>query len=297
MKIGAIDIGSNAARLVIKEVTKTKNGDTQFTKLTYLRIPLRLGFDVFETGVISAERTEMLLNAMHTFNTLLKTYDAKIYRACATSALRDAKNGKELMRLVKRKTGIAIEIISGDEEANLLFQNYFSEHLDAAKNYLFIDVGGGSTELSFLSEGKLKAKQSFNIGTIRLLKNLITDKDWAEMKAFTINNSPIALPAIAVGSGGNINKAFSMSQGKEGKPVTLKTLRKLHKSLSVLTVEERMRQYHLREDRADVIVPALQIFSNVMRWADSDEILVPKVGLADGMIQSLYDAASTKSVV
>ncbi len=289
MKIGAIDIGSNAARLVIKEITKQKNGEIEFTKLTYLRIPLRLGFDVFETGIISEQRKEMLLNAMITFGTLLKTYDVHIFRACATSALRDAKNGKEMMKIVKKKTGIAIEIISGDEEASLLFQNYFSEHLDVTKNYLFIDVGGGSTELSFLTDGKLKIKQSFNIGTIRLLKNMITEKDWAEMRKYILDNSPLSSQVTAVGSGGNINKAFSMIGQKNGKPLTIKSLKTLQKTLSSLTVEERMHQYQLREDRADVIVPALQIFINVMRWADSEDVLVPKVGLADGMIQALYD--------
>ena len=289
MRIGAIDIGSNAARLVIKEVTLHKNGEPEFTKLTYLRIPLRLGFDVFETGIISEPRKDMLLNAIHAFGTLLKTYDVHLFRTCATSALRDAKNGREMIKTVKKKTGIAIEIISGDEEAALLFQNYFSEHLDTSKNYLFIDVGGGSTELSFLIDGKLKIKQSFNIGTIRLLKNQVVEKDWAEMRKYILDNSPLSLQVTAVGSGGNINKVFSMSRQKDGLPLSLKALKKLHKTLSALTVEERMHQYQLREDRADVIVPALQIFINVMRWADSDEVLVPKVGLADGMIQALYD--------
>ncbi len=229
MRIGAIDIGSNAARLVIKEVTIQKSGEPEFTKLTYLRIPLRLGFDVFETGTISPLRKEMLLNAMDAFSTLLKTYDVQLYRACATSALRDASNGREMMRAVKRKTGIGIEIISGDEEASLLFENYFSEHLDATKNYLFIDVGGGSTELSFLFDGKLKAKQSFNIGTIRILKNQVAEKDWADMKTYIIDNCPLSAPVTAVGSGGNINKLFSMSGLKKGKPLDIKTLKNFYK--------------------------------------------------------------------
>jgi len=291
MRIGAIDIGSNAARLVIKEVIKQGKGEVEFSKLTYLRIPLRLGFDVFETGIISDYRKEMLLNAMQTFGTLLKTYDVQLYRACATSALRDAKNGKEMMKVVKKKTGISIEIISGDEEAALLFENYFAEHLDAGKNYLFIDVGGGSTELSFLANGELKVKQSFNIGTIRLLKNQVTEKDWAAVKKYILDNCPLAVPVLAVGSGGNINKIFSLSRQKNGKPLSVKILKEFYKKLSPLSVAERMHEYQFREDRADVIVPALQIFINVMRWADSDEILVPKVGLADGMIQALYNKA------
>lgn len=293
MRIGAIDIGSNAARLVIKEVSIQKNGEPEFTKLTYLRIPLRLGFDVFETGTISAHRKEMLLNAMQAFSTLLKTYEVAQYRACATSALRDAKNGKTLMKVVKKETGIPIEIISGDEEASLLFENYFNEHLDAAKNYLFIDVGGGSTELSFLYDGKLRTKQSFDIGTIRLLKNLVTEEDWAAMKTYIINNCPLSAPVTAVGSGGNINKLFSMSRLKSGRPLTVKALKNFYKTLSALSVEERMHEHQLREDRADVIVPALQVFINVMRWADCDDILVPKVGLADGMIQAMYHQHSS----
>ena len=190
---------------------------------------------------------------------------------------------------MKLETDIEIEVISGDVEANLIYENHVAENMDVEESYLYIDVGGGSTELTFFSDGKLVFKQSFNIGTIRLLKNMVTEAIWDSMKEFIKNKTKGHHHITAIGSGGNINKIFSLSKRKEGKPLTLDMLKEYYKEFSAFTLEERISVYKLREDRADVIVPALQIYINVMRWADTEEIYVPKIGLADGLIQHLYD--------
>lgn len=289
MRLAAIDIGSNAARLLIAEVIEGKNEKPLFNKLNLVRIPLRLGFDVFEKGAISKQRKGMILQTMKAYSHLLKVYDVTYVKACATSAMRDADNSEEIIRKVKLETGIEIKIISGDEEASFIYENHIAENLDKEHAYLYIDVGGGSTELTFFDDGKLKYKESFDIGTIRLLKGYVEDSAWEELKDHMKKNTKSNLPIVAIGSGGNINKIFSLSKKKEGKPLTLDHLKDYYKELSSVSLEQRIRLYKLREDRADVLVPALQIYINVMRWADIDEIYVPKIGLADGLIQSLYE--------
>ena len=289
MKLAAIDIGSNAARLLISEVTEEPKGELTFNKLNLIRVPLRLGFDVFESGEISKTKINKVVETIKAYKHLLSIYDVKHLKACATSAMRDARNSGDIIRKVKLETGVDITIISGDEEASYIYENHIAENLDKEHSYLYIDVGGGSTELTFFSEGKLKFKESFNIGTIRLLKGLVTEKHWEEMKDFIKLGTKDHKDVIAIGSGGNINKVFSLSKRKEGKPLYLETLRDYLREMSSFSVEERMKQYKLREDRADVIVPALQIYVNVMRWAGIDEIYVPKIGLADGLIHMLYE--------
>lgn len=294
MKLAAIDIGSNAARLLITEVI-ADNGKPQFNKLNLIRVPLRLGFDVFETGEISKQKRGMILQTMKAFGHLIKAYDVQYVKACATSAMRDASNSSDIIRKVKLEAGIEINVISGDQEASFIYENHIAENLDKLHSYLYIDVGGGSTELTFFAEGKLKYKESFNIGTIRLLKGQVNEKDWDEMKEHLKQNTKSSLPMIAIGSGGNINKVFSLSKKKEGKPLSLDLLKDYYKEFSAVNLEQRIKLYKLREDRADVIVPALQIYINVMRWADMDEIYVPKIGLADGLIQSLYSEIKNQS--
>lgn len=289
MRLAAIDIGSNAARLLIVEVNNNKEGKPQFNKLNLVRVPLRLGFDVFDNGEISKPKRGMILQTMKAYGHLMKAYEVQFIKACATSAMRDAANSDDIIRKVKLETGIEIKVISGDEEASVIYENHIAENLDVEHSYLYIDVGGGSTELTFFSEGKLKYKESFNIGTIRLLKGQVEEHTWDEMKEHLKRNTKSSLPMVAIGSGGNINKVFSMSKKKEGKPLPLELLKDYYKELSSVSLEERIRVYKLREDRADVIVPALQIYINVMRWADIEEIYVPKIGLADGLIQSLYE--------
>lgn len=289
MRLAAIDIGSNAARLLITEVVETNTGKPQFNKINLVRVPLRLGFDVFELGEISKGRRQMIMETMKAYAHLMKAYEVEHFRACATSAMRDAKNSVDIIRKVKLETGIEIEIISGDKEATMINQSHIAEGLDKNNNYLYIDVGGGSTELTFFSNGKMQYRESFNIGTIRLLKQQIHDTVWDEMRDHLKQNTRSSLPICAIGSGGNINKVFSLSKKKEGKPLTLQLLKDYHKEFSNYSVEELIRIYKLREDRADVIVPALLIYINVMKWADIEEIYVPKIGLADGLVQSLYE--------
>ncbi|PXW15433.1 MULTISPECIES: exopolyphosphatase [Chryseobacterium] len=294
MKIAAIDIGSNAARLLINEV-KINNRKPEFIKLNLLRIPLRLGMDVFTIGKIGPEREKMVIDSMKIFSDLMKIYKVEHYRACATSAMRDAANGNEIINLVKDTSGINIEIISGDEEATLIYENHVAEGLDKEFAYLYIDVGGGSTELTFYENGKMVYEKSFNIGTIRLLNNLVTMDNWKEMKDEIKKNIVSKKPIVAIGSGGNINKVFSMSKTKDGKPMSLSHLKKVYKEFNELSVEERMTNYNLREDRADVLVHALGIFNNVMSWSDINRIFVPKISVADGLIHNIYSQLQHKT--
>ena len=294
MKLAAIDIGSNAARLLITEVLTDDKGVTEFNKLNLVRVPLRLGFDVFELGSISKPKIGMMLQTMKSFKHLCNAYEVSHIKACATSAMRDAKNAQDIIRKVKLETDISIEVITGDIEAGLIYENHVAENMDKFHSYLYIDVGGGSTELSFFSKGILTYKHSFNIGTIRLLKNMVSEVEWDTMKdtirSFTKGHQQV----VAIGSGGNINKVFSMSKRKDGKPLPLELLRDYYKELSSVTLAERITKYSLRSDRADVIVPALLIYLNVMRWADAEEIYVPKIGLADGLIRHLWDEVQSK---
>lgn len=294
MRIAAIDIGSNAARLLINEVSEPKKGKPQFTKLNLLRIPLRLGMDVFTKGEIGPERVQMILDSMGVFGNLMKIYKVEHYRACATSAMRDAKNGQHIIKEVKKSSGIDIEIITGDEEASLVFENHIAEGLDKNFDYLYIDVGGGSTELTFYEDGNKKYEKSINIGTIRLLNGLVKDDLWKELKEDIRKNINSKKPIVAIGSGGNINKIFSMSKTKDGKPMSTAFLKKYYKEMNGLTVAERMVRFNLREDRADVLVPALEIFNNIMTWSDIEKIFVPKISVADGLIHSIYEAVQKK---
>jgi exopolyphosphatase/guanosine-5'-triphosphate,3'-diphosphate pyrophosphatase len=287
--LAAIDIGSNAARLLISDVIIGPQGNPEFIKAALVRAPLRLGFEVFDKGEIPANKVEKVIKTMKSYKLLLDVYEVKHVKACATSAMRDATNGAEIIRKVKAETGIEIKIISGQEEASLIYENHIAENMTKEESYLYIDVGGGSTELTFFTDGKLVFKESFNIGTIRLLKNQVSEAIWDEMKEFIKQKTKGYHHVTAIGSGGNINKIFSLSKRKEGRPLALDLLRDYFKEFSNLSVNQRMTLYHLREDRADVIVPALLIYINVMRWADTEEIFIPKIGLADGLIHTLYE--------
>lgn len=289
MKLAAIDIGSNAARLLISDVVPGMQGNMEFIKVALVRVPLRLGFDVFDKSEISPGKVEKIIKTIKSYKYLLDVYDVKHLKACATSAMRDAVNAPEIIKRVKNETGIEIKIISGQEEASLIYENHIADNMTKEESYLYIDVGGGSTELTFFSDGKLIFKESFNIGTIRLLKNQVGEAQWDAMKEFIKTKTKGYHHVTAIGSGGNINKIFSLSKRKEGKPLSLDMLREYFKEFSNLSVSQRVVLYHLREDRADVIVPALLIYINVMRWVDTEEIYVPKIGLADGLIHTLYE--------
>lgn len=296
MRLAAIDIGSNAARLLITDVIAGPQGVNEFIKVVLVRVPLRLGFDVFDKGEISDGKVEKIIKTIKSYKLLLDVYEVKHLKACATSAMRDAANSPEIIKKVKAETGIDIEIISGDQEASLIYENHIAENLTRDESYLYIDVGGGSTELTFFSDGKLVFKKSFNIGTIRLLKNQVTEAAWDELKEFIRNKTKGYHHVTAIGSGGNINKIFSISKRKEGKPLHLDLLRDYYKEFSSLSLSQRISLHKLREDRADVIVPALLIYINVMRWADASEIFVPKIGLADGLIHTLHEEVKLKDI-
>jgi exopolyphosphatase / guanosine-5'-triphosphate,3'-diphosphate pyrophosphatase len=296
LRLAAIDIGSNAARLLISDVITGPQGNPEFIKAALVRAPLRLGFEVFDRGEIPPNKVEKIVKTLKSYKLLLDVYEVKHVKACATSAMRDAINGADIIKKVKAETGIEIKIISGQEEASLIYENHIAENMTKEESYLYIDVGGGSTELTFFSDSKLVFKESFNIGTIRLLKNQVNESLWDEMKEFIKQKTKGYHHVTAIGSGGNINKIFSLSKRKEGKPLTLDLLRDYFKEFSNLSVSQRMTLYHLREDRADVIVPAILIYINVMRWADTEEIYVPKIGLADGLIHILYEEVKPRLV-
>lgn len=292
MILAAIDIGSNAARLLISETSVYKDGTVDYTKLNLLRIPLRLGFDVFDNGFISDDKKQQLIETLKAYRHLMNIYKVEAVKACATSAMRDASNSKEILEEVKRLTGLDIKVISGQEEANIIYETHIADNLSANKSYMYIDVGGGSTEVSLFSQNHTIFKESFNIGTIRLLHQQVSNEQWEHMKWYIKTHVKNYQPVEAIGTGGNINKIFSISKRKEGKPLPLDLLKDYHKELSYTTIEDRKHLYQFRSDRADVIVPALQVYISIMRWANADEIYVPKIGLADGLIKMLYKERS-----
>lgn len=297
MRLAAIDIGSNAVRLLISDVSTYRDGSLDFTKVNLVRVPLRLGFDVFETGFISEKKAQDLVETMKAFRHLLNVYGVLDLKVCATSAMRDAINSLEIVQRVEKQTGVKIQVISGSEEAMILYETHLAETMDRKNAFLYIDVGGGSTELTLYQKNKEVIKRSFNIGTIRLLKNQVEEDVWDEMKLFIRTQLKTESPVLAIGTGGNISKLFSMSKIKSGKPLGLDVLRSYQKEMQPLSVEERMHRYGFREDRADVIVPAMQVYISVLRWASLHEIYVPQIGLADGLIRILHRERSFSSLM
>ena len=295
MILAAIDIGSNAARLLINEVTTVAGGKPVFNKLNLVRVPLRLGFDVFGTRIISDEKKQMLIETMKAFRHLMNAYHVEALKACATSAMRDAANAKDIIEAVRQQAGITIAVIDGDMEANLIYENHVAENMDRDHSYMYIDVGGGSTEISFFSNGILVYKKSFNIGTIRILKGMVTEANWDELKNILKAVTKGHKAVMAIGSGGNINKIFTLSKRKEGRPLPLELLRDYYYEMEPMSIAQRIAKYGFRDDRADVIVPALLIYINIMRWAGAEEITVPKIGLADGLIQHLWEEVNIGS--
>ncbi|MEO8087403.1 MAG: exopolyphosphatase [Bacteroidota bacterium] len=286
LRYAAIDIGSNAVRLLLCNAVE-EHGETHFKKLELVRIPLRLGEDVFQTGRISARRAARFMKTMQAFKLLIDVFEPVAYRACATASLREAINGEEIIKQVKREFGLKIEIISGKTEADLIFSNHVEEHLDKSKSYLYIDVGGGSTEVTLFHKEQCIFSQSFDIGTIRWLKGQVTKEKWYAFKdkIRELVNGHRSL--IAIGSGGNINKIFKMLDRKDKLPFD--KLKELYDELKIHTVEERMELWQLNPDRADVIVPAAKIFLGIMKAAQIGEIIVPQIGLADGIIHQLHE--------
>ena len=293
MKFAAIDIGSNAVRLLFCNVFEG-HGTPVFKKAELIRVPLRLGEDAFLHGSISEKKAEKLVTAMKAFRHLIKVYDAIDYRACATSAMRDALNGPEIVERIRKEAGINIEIIDGKMEADIIYSNHIAEQLDKDKAYLYIDIGGGSTELSVFSKGRVVASRSFNIGTIRMLHGQVTKETWNEMKSWVENRTKTYKGMMAIGSGGNINKLFKMSHKKEHKPLSYDRLKELYEKLSSYTLDERITMIGLNPDRADVIMPASKIVLTIMKTAEIDKMIVPQIGLSDGIVHLLYEAYKEK---
>lgn len=288
MIFAAIDIGSNAVRLLFCHVHEQK-GKTIYKKGELIRLPIRLGEDSFVMNEISNDKADKLVTAMRGFKDLISVFDVISYRACATSAMRDAKNGQDIIARIQREAGIEVEILDGKEEADVIFSNHVEEMLDPRQSYMYIDVGGGSTELTILTAGKVVASKSFNVGTIRMLFDKVSKEEWEEYKAWIKKNAFGIKPLIAIGSGGNINKLFKMGAKKDSKSLSYEKLKELHDMLSSHTYEERIIAFGLNPDRADVIVPASKIFISAMKHGGIEKIIVPQVGLSDGIVHGLYE--------
>lgn len=287
----AIDIGSNAVRLLIKKVEENENlVSKRLSKVLMLRVPLRLGFDVFSLGELSESKAVKLRRLMKAFRQLMKIYEVTDYRACATSAMRDARNGKSVIKKVLKDTGIRIEIIDGQEEARMIYNNHIECLEDRTGNYIYVDVGGGSTEINLLTNGTLVQSLSYNIGTVRMLSDAVKEETWAQMKDDLTRLTADFADINIIGSGGNINKLYRLADKKDKKlkRMPVESLQALYDELAPLTPEQRMKQFDLKADRADVIVPAAQIFLAIADTVKSQYIHVPVIGLADGIIDSLY---------
>ena len=289
VKYAAIDIGSNAARLLIKSIDREAEDRKRFKKLLLLRVPLRLGFDVFENGELSEKKSKQLLRLMKAFRQLMKIYDVDRFRACATSAMRDARNGQSVIREIQRETSIPIEIISGQEEARMIYENHVECLEDRTGNYMYVDVGGGSTEINLLVDGNLQFSASYNVGTIRMLNRAVRPEVWEKLEQQLTELTADLQDLHIIGSGGNINKLFRLSKQREQQSsLSLESLQLLYDELAPLTPDERMEAFHLKQDRADVIVPAAEIFLKIGKVTRAVDIIVPVIGLADGIIDNLY---------
>jgi exopolyphosphatase/guanosine-5'-triphosphate,3'-diphosphate pyrophosphatase len=288
LRYAAIDIGSNAVRLLIADVIQNSK-TVSFKKNTLIRVPLRLGDDAFLDKLISPNKTEELIKTMVAFRNLIDVYKVSDYMACATSAMREARNGASLVAKIKAEAGLDLEIVEGQREANIIYASHIEQSLDRKKNYLYIDVGGGSTELSVFSNGELISSRSFNLGGIRILDNQDKDETWAEMKDWVKNVAQSYKNLSGIGTGGNINKLFKMAEGKDGSPLTFTKLRELYAYLNSFSLKDRINVLGLNQDRADVIIPASEIYLTVMKWGGVKQIFVPRVGLVDGIIQLLID--------
>lgn len=288
-KLAAIDIGSNGVRLLISNVLEEAGENPKFTKASLVRVPIRLGADVFIDGLISPENTDRLADAMEAFKLLMKISQVQKYRACATSAMREATNGQAVADEVLKRTGIQIDIIDGSEEAEIIASTDISSFIKSDKNYLYIDVGGGSTEFTVFSNGKMKKSRSFPIGTVRLLDNKVSDKTWKEVQEWIEKHTADCQPIEAIGSGGNINKIHKNSNSREGDPLTYEYLTDYYTYVSGYTYDERIRLLGFNPDRADVILYALTVFINAMKWSKAPIVHVPRIGLADGIVRTIYN--------
>ena len=294
----AIDIGSNAVRLLIKSIDREAVQEKKIKKVMMLRVPLRLGFDVFSIGELSEKKADKLRRLMKAFRQLMKIYDVDDYRACATSAMRDARNGRTIIKKIEKDTGIRIEIIDGQEEARMIYHNHIECMEDRLGNYMYVDVGGGSTEINLLTNGELVWSVSYNIGTVRMLSNAVKEGTWQQMEEELMKVTEGVAAINIIGSGGNINKLFRLADKKDKKlqRLPVSSLQTVYDVLKPLTPEERVEAFSLKQDRADVIVPAAEIFLKIAEVVHAEYIYVPVIGLSDGIIDNLYAKSLEKEM-
>ncbi len=287
-KYAAIDIGSNAVRLLISNIVEQDDESVVFKKNSLVRVPIRLGADVFINGEISEYNQERMMDTMQAFSLLMKSHGVVRYKACATSAMREANNSKTLSDKILNSCGISIDIIDGEEEAAIIAATDLNTFIDANKTYLYVDVGGGSTEFSIIHNGEKIQSKSFKIGTVRLLNDIVKNETWLELEQWIKENTKQYYKIALIGSGGNINKIFKVSGKDIGKPLTYFYLTTYYKMLQNYSYEERITKLNLNQDRADVIIPATRIYLSAMKWSGAKDIYVPKIGLSDGIIKSMY---------
>lgn len=294
----AIDIGSNAVRLLIKSIDREAVQEKKIKKVMMLRVPLRLGFDVFSIGELSEKKADKLRRLMKAFRQLMKIYDVDDYRACGTSAMRDARNGRTIIKKIEKDTGIRIEIIDGQEEARMIYNNHIECMEDRLGNYMYVDVGGGSTEINLLTNGELVWSVSYNIGTVRMLSNAVKEGTWQQMEEELMKVTEGVAAINIIGSGGNINKLFRLADKKDKKlqRLPVSSLQTVYDVLKPLTPEERVEAFSLKQDRADVIVPAAEIFLKIAEVVHAEYIYVPVIGLSDGIIDNLYAKSLEKEM-
>ncbi|RZJ72920.1 ethanolamine ammonia-lyase reactivating factor EutA [Flavobacterium sp.] len=287
-KYAAIDIGSNAIRLLVANIVEEEGKETQFSKSSLVRVPIRLGQDVFTKGEISEENIARMVDAMSAYKLLMKVHKVEKYMACATSAMREADNAKEVVERISRESGIDIEIIDGKKEAAIIASTDLHFLLKTDNTYLYVDVGGGSTEFSLFSNGKIVASKSFRIGTVRFINNMVHESVWPEIESWIREHTAGYENISLIGSGGNINKIFKLSGKLQEKPLSYMYLNSQYSVMNAMSYEQRISDLGLNADRADVIIPALQIYLNAMKWSGARNIYVPKIGLSDGIIKALY---------
>jgi exopolyphosphatase/guanosine-5'-triphosphate,3'-diphosphate pyrophosphatase len=287
VKYGAIDIGTNAARLLVGEVT-TENGHSFVKKISYTRVPLRLGEEVFEDGKISDKKANDFVKTIKAFRLISEIFEVKELRACATSAMREASNGIEIQQLIKKETNVDIEIISGNEEADLIFGTFFLLDFDKNISFIVIDVGGGSTEVSVFEKGERVAAKSFQVGTLRILKGKIEDSIWKDIHSWISSHVDLNTAHQIFATGGNINKVHKMLGAQHMETISVRKMKELREEINELTIDQRVEKFQLKPDRADVIVPALDIYLYIMKELKCKNIIVPKIGLSDGMIYDMH---------
>ena len=292
MKFAAIDVGSNAVRLLFTQVFENKD-ETFFKKDSLFRVPIRLGEDVFVKRKISEKKKDSLIKTMMAFKYLIEAYDPLDYMAIATAAMREAENSREIVKAIESEAGIDLQIIDGQREAEIIYSNHIAEKLDKEGNYLYIDVGGGSTELTLISGSVIVNSHSFKLGTVRLLEKQVSKTEWQRMKDWIKENTSEYPSITGIGTGGNINKILKMSLKEEGETLSYKNIKTIYDSVNSYSFEDRISKLNLRPDRADVIIPATKIFLKTIKWADIKELYVPSIGLSDGIIHVLYEKQKT----